>query len=180
MIPQPPRPAGRPRASSRQLIEDAAAELFVESGYAATTIDAISQRAGTSRATFFNYFEAKSDLLWLDVDAAIAQLSETDDRGLPALRAALRRAALGMSVPLVLTQSELVGSEAEVTASGLVRVAALASAVDRFLDDRLAAGVVAAAVAEAWLGWARAGVARGALGEWIATNLDRVERGLRD
>jgi len=179
MIPEPPRAAGRPRASSRQLIEDAAAELFVESGYAATTVEAISQRAGTSRATFFNYFEAKSDLLWLEVDAAIARLRESPDRGLPALRAALVRAAEGMPVPLVLTQSELIGSEAEVTASGLVRVAALASACNVFLDDRLAAGVVASAVAEAWLAWARAGVGRGPLGESVTRNLDRIERGLR-
>ena len=178
MIPESPRTAGRPRSSSRQLIEDAAAELFVESGYAATTIEAISQRAGTSRATFFNYFEAKSDLLWLEVDAAIARLRDAPDRGLPALRAALARAAEGMPVPLVLTQSELIGSEAEVTASGLVRVAALASACNVFLDDRLAAGVVASAVAEAWLAWARAGVGRGVLADRVAANLDRVERGL--
>lgn len=178
MIPDQPRTAGRPRAASRQLIEDAAAELFVECGYAATTIDAISQRAGTSRATFFNYFEAKSDLLWLEVDAAIARLRDAPDRGLPALRAALGRAAEGMPVPLVLTQSELIGSEADVTASGLVRVAGLASACNGFLDDRLAAGVVASAVAEAWLSWARAGVGRGALADRVAENLDRVERGL--
>ena len=178
MIPEPPRAAGRPRASSRQLIEDAAAELFVESGYAATTIEAISQRAGTSRATFFNYFEAKSDLLWLEVDAVIARLRESPDRGLPALRAALGRAAEDMPVPLVLTQSELIGSEAEVAASGLLRVAALASACRVFLDDRLAAGVVASAVAVAWLEWARAGVGRGRLADRITLNLDRVGAGL--
>lgn len=175
MIPDQPRTAGRPRASSRQLIEDAAAELFIESGYAATTIEAISQRAGTSRATFFNYFEAKSDLLWLEVDAAIAALRESGDSD---LRAALVRAAEAMPVPLALTQSELIGSEAEVTASGLVRVAALASVLSRFVDDRLTAGVVASAVAEAWLSWSRAGVGRGALADRVQANLDRVAAGL--
>ena len=173
-----PRTAGRPRGSSRQLIEDAAAELFIERGYAATTVEAITQRAGASRATFFNYFEAKSDLLWLEVDAAVARLRDTGGSGYPALRAALVRAAGAMPVPLVLTQSELIGSEAEVTASGLLRVAALASASSVFLHDRLAASVVASAVAEGWLAWARAGVGRGALADRIASNLDRVEAGL--
>ena len=173
-----PTTAGRPRASSRQLIEDAAAELFIERGYAATTVEAISQRAGASRATFFNYFEAKSDLLWLEVDAAVTRLRATGGSGYPALRAALTREAGAMPVPLVLTQSELIGSEAEVTASGLLRVAALASTCNAFLDDRLAAGVVASAVADAWLGWARAGVGRGALADRVDANLDRVEKGL--
>lgn len=167
------RQAGRPRASSRQLIEDAAAELFIEQGYAATTVEAITQRAGTSRATFFNYFEAKSDLLWLEVDGAIARLRE-DPRG--DLRAALRREAEAMPVPLALTQSELIGSEAEIAASGLIRVAALASALLPFVEgDRLAAGVYASAIAEAWLSWSRAGVARGALADRVEANLDRVQ-----
>ena len=170
-----PSTAGRPRASSRQLIEDASAELFVESGYAATTIEAITQRAGTSRATFFNYFEAKSDLLWLEVDAAIERLRASPGTD---LRAALVREAEAMPVPLALTQSELIGSEAEVSASGLVRVAALASACNVVLGDRLAAALVASAVAEAWLGWARAGVGRAALADRIGENLDRLERGL--
>jgi AcrR family transcriptional regulator len=166
------RTAGRPRASSRQLIEDAASELFIEQGYAATTVEAISQRAGTSRATFFNYFEAKSDLLWLEVDGAIARLRE-DSRG--DLRAALQREAEAMPVPLALTQSEIIGSEAEIAASGLIRVAALASALLSFVDDdRLAAGVYASAIAEAWLSWSRAGVARGALADRVEANLDRV------
>jgi len=175
MIPEPARTAGRPRASSQRLIEDAAAELFVERGYASTTIEAISQRAGTSRATFFNYFEAKSDLLWLEVDAAIARLRESPG---PDLRAALVREAAAMPVPLALTQSELIGSEAEISASGLVRVAALASALLEFVDDRLVAAVTASAVAEAWLSWSMAGVARGALADRIESNLNRVSSGL--
>jgi hypothetical protein len=84
-----------------------------------------------------------------------------------------------MPVPLALTQSEIIGSEAEIAASGLIRVAALASAVLPFVgDDRLAAGVYASAVAEAWLGWSRAGTARGALADRVEANLDRVDNGL--
>ena len=45
---------GRPRASSKDVLEEAASELFLEKGYLATSIDDIAQRAGVSRATFFN------------------------------------------------------------------------------------------------------------------------------
>jgi AcrR family transcriptional regulator len=178
MIPHPPASAGRPRSSSRQHIEDAASELFLERGYAATTVEQITQRAGTSRATFFNYFEAKSDLLWVDVDAAIERLRGLDCDTVPALRGALVRECDGMPVPLALTQAELIGSEAEVTESGLVRVAALASLFSRLLGDRLAATVIAAAVAEAWVSWARGGITRGALADRLEANLNRIGRGI--
>ncbi|MDO9397103.1 MAG: helix-turn-helix domain-containing protein, partial [Herbiconiux sp.] len=67
--------AGRPRASSQPMLEEAASELFLEQGYAKTTIEQITQRAGVSRNTFFNYFGAKSDLLWVELDASLAALT---------------------------------------------------------------------------------------------------------
>ena len=62
---------GRPRRSSTRALEEAAAELFLEQGYPHTTVDDIASRAGVSRATFFNYFHNKSDVLWVDVDRAL-------------------------------------------------------------------------------------------------------------
>lgn len=67
---------GRPRASSRSMLEDAALDLFVEQSYAGTTIEQIAQRAGVSRNTFFNYFESKSDVFWVLVDDRLAELPE--------------------------------------------------------------------------------------------------------
>ena len=58
------------------MLADAAAELFLEQGYGRTTVDQIAARAGVSRATFFNYFPAKSDVMWLELDAAVAALPE--------------------------------------------------------------------------------------------------------
>src|SRR6478735_3643507 len=69
--------AGRPRASSRGMLAEAAGELFLEQTYAGTTVDDIARRAGVSRATFFNYFAAKSDLLWLEVDEALDAFDAT-------------------------------------------------------------------------------------------------------
>ena len=71
---EPIRRGGRPRRSSAEVLADAAAELFLEQGYGRTTVDQIAVRAGVSRATFFNYFTAKSDVMWLELDAAVAGL----------------------------------------------------------------------------------------------------------
>src|SRR3712207_179949 len=64
---------GRPRRSSRETLQDAATELFLEQGFERTTVDEIARRAGVARGTFFNYFSAKGDLLWADVDPVLAR-----------------------------------------------------------------------------------------------------------
>ncbi|MGW8483951.1 TetR/AcrR family transcriptional regulator [Microbacterium sp. NPDC055903] len=60
--------AGRPRASSRETLAEAACELFLEQGYEATSVADITRRAGVSRSSFFNYFSSKSDVLWSGID----------------------------------------------------------------------------------------------------------------
>src|SRR5690625_4692731 len=77
-----PRRVGRPRAASREMLEEAACELFLEQGYAATSVADITQRAGVSRATFFNYIPTKSDLLWTSVDDALDTLADELERSL--------------------------------------------------------------------------------------------------
>jgi AcrR family transcriptional regulator len=47
----------------RQVIMDAAWELFYEKGYESTTVNDIIQRAGTSKGGFYYYFKAKDELL---------------------------------------------------------------------------------------------------------------------
>ena len=64
---------GRPPASSRDILQDAAFDLFLERSYAQTNIADITQRAGVSRATFFNYFPSKSDVFWVDLDDGLEQ-----------------------------------------------------------------------------------------------------------
>ena len=66
---------GRPPASSREMLQEAAFELFLENSYAGTSIDQITQRAGVSRNTFFNYFAGKSDVFWVDLDKTLGQLA---------------------------------------------------------------------------------------------------------
>jgi AcrR family transcriptional regulator len=56
---------------TRKRIVDAAAALFAERGYGATTIDAIAQAAGVSRKTVFDSVGGKANLMKLAYDFAI-------------------------------------------------------------------------------------------------------------
>lgn len=47
----------------RDTIWDAAIDLFAQKGFDEITVDDIAQAAGTSRRSFFRYFESKSDLM---------------------------------------------------------------------------------------------------------------------
>lgn len=59
-------------AETRRAIVAAAAHLFVERGYAATTIDAVAAGAGVSRKTVFTAVGGKVELLKTAVDWAVA------------------------------------------------------------------------------------------------------------
>jgi AcrR family transcriptional regulator len=175
--------SGRPRLSSRETLAEAAADLFLEQTYAGTTIEEIAQRAGVSRATFFNYFDAKSDLLWVEVDESLAGFAEllaevADD--CPAMQA-VQNAVLALAdqfgparLPLAVTQYELMGTNGELESSALPRfltlVRLLSDDVARrigrdaasLLPRSIATSVIGAAVAAAAV-WARSGVRRGDL-----------------
>jgi AcrR family transcriptional regulator len=58
--------------ATRRAIVDAAARLFVERGYGATTVDAIAEAAGVSRKTVFSSVGGKLEALKLARDWAIA------------------------------------------------------------------------------------------------------------
>ena len=53
----------RKKASVRERLVDAAAQLFLERGVDGTTMDDIAAAAGTSRTSVFNYFGYKEAIL---------------------------------------------------------------------------------------------------------------------
>lgn len=185
---------GRPRASSRSMLEDAALDLFIEQSYGRTTVEQIALRAGVSRNTFFNYFESKSDVFWVFVDDRLAQLPEalaetdTDRPVMDALRDALLVVGSGFgpaTVPWVLTQSELIGGVHELQASALSRLARQAAVIATFVEERsarplpthlsrsVAYASVGAAVA-AVQSWGAAGSTRGELVPYLEEALAPV------
>jgi AcrR family transcriptional regulator len=67
-------PAGGARTRSR--LVDAAFELFGDRGYDATTVEAIAERAGIARRTFFRYFRSKDDVIFPDHDTQLAVIAQ--------------------------------------------------------------------------------------------------------
>jgi AcrR family transcriptional regulator len=65
-----PRRREQARATRRAVL-DAARELFVELGYAATTVDAIASRAGVSPETVYSAFKNKRSVLSELLDVSI-------------------------------------------------------------------------------------------------------------
>ncbi len=182
-----PRTVGRPKVSSRDTIEEAAAELFLEQSYAGTTIDEITQRAGVSRATFFNYFGSKSDLLWIDADQAIERFAEELESGAGILDAAVGVAStVGPErVPLAVTESDVMGTGEELVASGLVRVARVTALIrtalaaesgesQRALAVNVRANALAGAIIAAWGAWIVGGVDRRPLADYVRDALALV------
>ncbi len=76
---------------TRHAIVDAAKRLFVEAGYGATSIDAIAEAAGVSRATVFAVVGSKAALLKTAYDVALVGDDEAvalpDRPGAKAIRA---------------------------------------------------------------------------------------------
>jgi len=60
----------------RREIIDAAAGLFAEQGYERTSMSAISERVGGSKATLYGYFESKEELLRAVLADSVAQITE--------------------------------------------------------------------------------------------------------
>lgn len=177
---------GRPRATSRDTISEAACELFLERGFAATTVAEITRRAGVSRSSFFNYFSSKADVLWSGfdrrLDAACAALAS--GAAAPE-RAALADLAAGFapdSLALAIANADTMGIADDLDHERALRQARLARAVAERLRRRgtapLAAEVHGAAVAGAVLAavwaWADTGPGRTDLAAVLDEALDAV------
>lgn len=181
------RSRGRPRLASRQLLEEAAYELFLEQSFASTSIDDIAQRAGVSRNTFFNYFQSKTDVFWVEIDAALAllpqYLKETprDVVLTHALIGALEQCADALAhneAPWILSNFDSIGRPTEVLESAMQRLTSHAAVVKTFVAERLGSlehellpqlitNTFLAAAASAALTWGQAGVNRQPLRSYL-------------
>ncbi|TQO21025.1 TetR family transcriptional regulator [Rhodoglobus vestalii] len=185
---------GRPPAASRELLQEAAFELFVENGYTGTTVDHIAIRAGVSRNTFFNYFNAKGDVFWVELDAATERLKTAladqptgDGDAILMMRNAMLHSIAPLEsqhVPFVLTQFDLIGSTTELHASAMSRFATQARLLSGFLSHRGTDSAAARAQAYTLIGcvvaaaqeWAQSGVHRGRLEPHVHRAIDAALR----
>lgn len=160
---------GRPRQSSRDVLEEAAQELFLEQGYDNTTVDQIAQRAGVSRATFFNYFSSKAEVLWCQVDDELEHLRADIDSGLSLARALEVSSERweGQIPPFIASQASTISAEREVTAEAGKRIVALAGIIGQAGVDSARAWLVAGAIVQAVVAWVYAGHQRAALSSYL-------------
>jgi AcrR family transcriptional regulator len=107
-------------AATRELVLDAATRLFVERGYAATSIDAIAEAAGVSRSTVFAAAGGKSWLIKTAYDRAIVG----DDEPVPLLQRPAARTLFEMSDPVA-----IVAGYARIIAEAAERVSAICEAI---------------------------------------------------
>ncbi|MFE5408670.1 TetR/AcrR family transcriptional regulator [Microbacterium sp. NPDC056569] len=176
--------AGRPRASSRETIAEAACELFLEQGYEQTSIVDIASRAGVSRSSFFNYFSSKSDVLWAGLDERVTAFEHrlAESAGTDAadqVRAATLAVAESFapdSLALAIVNATAMGLEAEYERDAALRRARVARAVSARLmrggADRVRAEVAGAAWGGAVLAaieaWAHDGAGRTSLERFLS------------
>ena len=60
----------------REVLAEAAFELFLERGFERTTVDDIVARAGVGRRSFFRYFPSKEDVVFPDHERCLADMKE--------------------------------------------------------------------------------------------------------
>ena len=190
---------GRPQSSSREMLQEAAFELFLENGYAGTTVSQIANRAGVSRNTFFNYFSGKSDVFWIDLDSTLELLREAlrvASKDQPAIEA-VKDALLGIAdslgserVPWALTQFSMIGDTQELQAAATSRLGNHIRVITDFLAPsfldahapmlaRSAAYATVGACVSAAQAWAAAGTSRGELRPYLRSTLAPVIDGFR-
>lgn len=184
------------------MLEEAAGELFLERGYAATSVADITQRAGVARSTFFNYFPAKSDLLWAAFDERVDALraaltadpgARTDARETPTAGdvVAGALAALAADLPaehvaLAFTQADTMGLGDDLRLAAARRTADLGAALAAYAAGRGVEPLHARVAGTAWAGalvaaveaWAHAGAGRTRLPDLLDRALTPVRGAL--
>lgn len=95
----------RKKLATREALLAAARELFDEQGFAATTVQQITDAADVSERTFFRYFDSKDDLLITGIvamfDAVAQELAQRPlgEAPLEAMRAAVHAAVSSRAQP---------------------------------------------------------------------------------
>jgi len=172
---------GRPRIASPPMLAEAAGELFLERGYHHTSVDDIASRAGVARATFFNYFPAKADVLFWDIDQSLSAIEDMVAAGAEPLVAITSHADTidHTDRPLIATQAETMSVMEDVWRVGPARVERLRKVVASQFPDSFTHWQITAAIVSAALSWATDSDGGKTLSRAIDQSLDRVGHTLK-
>jgi AcrR family transcriptional regulator len=163
------------------MMAEAASELFLEQGYHHTSVDDIASRAGVARATFFNYFPAKADVLFWDIDQALSAIEDMVAAGADPLVAITSHADTidHTDRPLIATQAETMSVMEDVWRVGPARVERLRKVVASQFPDSFTHWQITAAIVSAALSWATDSDGGTSLSRAIDQSLDRVGHTLK-
>jgi len=166
---------------SPAMLAEAASDLFLERGYHHTSVDDIASRAGVSRATFFNYFPAKADVLFWEVDQALGTVEGMVTAGAEALSAITIHADTisHHDRPLIATQSETMSVVEDVWRVGPARVERLRKIIAGQFPDSFTHWQVTATIVSAALSWATDSDGGTTLSGQIAQSLERIGHTLK-
>lgn len=183
-----------------QRIRSAAAELFAERGYDATTVEAIAARADVAKATFFNHFPRKDALLRAiaedllesvreELDAAASSRSGGIDQlrhlfhtvaGIAEANPALYRTMVIENMRTFWDRGCEDQTEAEFRrlSRSLLQRAVDRGELDVEVDVELGASLLEAAYMTTMIEWLREGAAVGAVRRTLDAKFDVIFRGL--
>ncbi|MGX6448538.1 acyl-CoA-like ligand-binding transcription factor [Patulibacter sp. S7RM1-6] len=135
-------------------MERVAIELLLHEGFDRVSVEEIAAAAGIGRTTFFRYFPAKADVVWMAFDEAVRQL-ELELAADPArsVAAAIRDAVVASTRHAVddhgvwLERFELLDTAPGLRASALEHWATWQAAIARFVAERTSTSPTAVAPA---------------------------------
>ncbi|MFE3189541.1 TetR/AcrR family transcriptional regulator [Nocardia sp. NPDC059240] len=142
---------------ARERLEVAALELFVENGYAETTVAHIAERAGVNRATYFRHFADKREVLFGGEDILAERFGAGIRSAAPGatpiecLRTAFAAADAVMTEQQrakVAQRVLVVAANTEVQERGLLKHARIAGTINAALRERGADELTARLAAE--------------------------------
>jgi mycofactocin system transcriptional regulator len=164
---------GRPRVTSRRVLEKIALELFDEQGYDATTVEQITERAGVSRRTFFRYFDTKAAVVWSEFDHEVATIRDllqhapAEQPIVDTIRAAVLAANhYGVDdVAALRARMHVISTVPALGASASIHYDAWAGALADFVGRRL--GLDSGDLIPQAMGFSALGVCRAAFDQWV-------------
>jgi mycofactocin system transcriptional regulator len=174
--------SGRPRATSRRVLERIALKLFTEQGFDNTTVEQISERAGVSRRTFFRYFDSKAAVLWSEFDHEVETLHQLLRETPPELPTteAIRQAVLRANhygvedVAELRARMHVISTVPTIGASATVHYDGWAGALAEFAARRL--GQQPDDLIPQAIGFSALGVCRASFDQWVKRqDVDLIE-----